>query len=452
MVLVSLSFTLVLFDVIPPKELSGNYKIEQNAPEIKWYKTFGGRDVDQASALIQTIDGGYAIGGYTRSYSAGDMDFWLIKTDTNGNEEWNQTYGGTEDEIIEALLQTYDGGFVLAGYTESFGAGQDDFLLIKTDKNGQTEWYKTYGGTSIERAQALISTDDGGFILAGSTYSFGAGHSDFWLVKTDKKGIIEWNKTYGGTGYEVAYDLLHTINGGFAITGTTTSFDYETNNADFWLVKTDAKGNIMWNKTYGGLEPESANALSQTNGGGFLLAGYTGSASLSNGCSDFWLVKTDDKGATIWNKSYGGWNCDYCYDLIQTPNGGSIITGVTQSSGLGFSDLWLIKTTRKGVTLWNETYGGWNDDCGNAIIRTTDGGFAIAGDTDSYGVGDLDFWLVKYPPIIEPSFTSVSLDTSEPPTSLEIPGFHISSLDALSLIPVLISLSTMIIIFKKRKI
>ncbi len=259
-----------------------------------WNETYGGASYDTARSVVRTSDGGYALTGSTGSFGVGGTDFWLVKTDPAGNAQWNKTYGGTGLSLDDAyaLVQTSDGGYALAGYTNSFGAGDYDFWLVKTDSSGNAQWNKTYGGTSVDCAYALVQTSGGGYALAGITNSFGAGSWDFWLVKADSLGNAQWNKTYGGTTDDYANDLVQTSDGGYVLTGETGSFG--AGGGDSWLVKTDSAGNMMWNKTYGGINTDGAYALVQTGDGGYALAGYTRSYGAGN--SDFWLVKTDANG------------------------------------------------------------------------------------------------------------------------------------------------------------
>lgn len=198
-----------------------------------WSRTYGRAGGEVAYSLVVTSDGGYAIAGYTESFGAGDADFWLIKTDAYGNVEWNQTYGGSQYEYARSLVETSDGGFAVAG-------GMGDFWLVKTDNQGNMEWSRTYGGKDIDRAHSLIQTSDEGYALAGQTYSFDVGQGDFWLVKTDAEGNMEWNRTYGGKNIEIAHSLVEVSDGGYALAGKTTSFG--AGSSDFWLVKTDAQG------------------------------------------------------------------------------------------------------------------------------------------------------------------------------------------------------------------
>jgi hypothetical protein len=357
-----------------------------------WTRTYGGASRDLAYALVQTTDGGYALAGQTDALGAGDTDFWLVKTDSVGNALWDRTYGGTGgDDAATDLVATGDGGYALVGWTNSSGAGSNDFWLVKTDASGNMQWNKTYGGTGGELANALVQTGDGGYALAGATSSYGSGGADAWLVKTDAAGNVMWNKTFGGTGSDSAGSVVQTGDGGYAIAGVTNSSGAGSN--DFWLVKTDASGNALWNKTYGGTGSEYATALVQTGDGGYALAGVT--ASYGAGSADFWLVRTDASGSVQWNKTYGGASWDLAIALVETSDGGYAIAGYTGSFGAGSADFWLVKTDANGTMQWNRTYGGTNSDWASALVATEDGGYALGGSTQSFGAGNLDFWLVK---------------------------------------------------------
>ncbi|MFX1253589.1 MAG: hypothetical protein ACFFCZ_18405 [Promethearchaeota archaeon] len=349
-----------------------------------WSQTYGGREDDRAWALIQTTDGGYALAGTTTSYGAGGIDWWLVKTDNNGITQWNQTYGGREDDEAFALIQTTDGGYALAGTTTSYGTGGVDSWLVKTDSNGITQWNQTYGGEN-DVIWALIQTTDEGYALAGTAYSDGANQYDFWLVKTDSNGITQWSQTYRKNGSDWTQAFIQTTDEGYALAGDTMS-------GDFWLVKTDSNGITQWNRTYGGEEYDLVWALIQTTDEGYALAGMT--TSYGAGRSDFWLVKTDRNGIAQWNRTYGGEWLDYAQALIQTTDGGYALAGTTSYNEWN-SDFWLVKTDNNGIAQWNRTYGGEEYEHAFALIQTTDGGYALAGETTSYGVGMSDFWLVK---------------------------------------------------------
>jgi hypothetical protein len=374
-------------------DITGKQSLDANGGALAWSKTYGGTNADYASSVVQTNDGGYAIAGYTSSYGSGKKDFFLVKTRADGTLEWNKTYGGTNDDYANSLVQTNDGGYALLGFTNSFGAGNGDFWLVKTNSAGTMLWNKTYGGTNSDYAYSLVQTADGGYALAGSTYSYGAGSPNGWLVKTDSAGNKQWNKTYGGASYDEARSLVQTGDGGYALAGDTNSFG---GGYDFWLVKTDSDGLSQWNKTYGGKNSDSAWTVVQTDDGGYALAGST--SSYGAGSNDFWLVKTDWAGNAQWNKTYGGTNSDLGTSLVQTADGGYALAGSTYSFGAGYFDFWLVRTDAGGTLLWNRTCGGANFDLGPSLVQTADGGYALAGSTSSYGSGNYDAWLIKINP------------------------------------------------------
>jgi predicted secreted protein len=382
-----------------------------------WSKTYGGAGFDGALSLIQTADGGYCLAGYTSSFGAGEEDVWLLKVDGSGDMQWNRTYGGEEADFAFSVIATSDGGYAVAGYTGSFGAGGDDFWLIKTDSRGNTEWNQTYGGADDDYAFCLVKASDGGYTIAGYTRSYGAGRDDFWLVKTDPSGNAEWNRTYGGWDDDGAISLVHCSDGGYALAGMTESFGYGSDRDDFWLVKTDSSGNMEWNQTYGGIIREYGFCLVETSDGGYAFAGST--CTFGAGNHDSWLVKTDSFGNVEWNQTYGGADVDGTTSLVQTSDGGYALSGSTKSFGLGEEDFWLIKTDASGNAEWNQTYGKAADDISSSLVLTADGGYAIAGYTYSIDAGNSDAWLIKtdehgYIPefptwIIVPLFLIVSL-------------------------------------------
>ena len=213
----------------------------QNAQQQVWQKTYGGSNLDWASSIQQTTDGGYIVAGWTESFGAGNMDFYIIKLDSNGNKVWEKTYGGSENDVAYSIQQTSDGGYIVAGGTYSFGAGSADFYIIKLDSNGNKVWGKTYGGSNDEWARSIQQTTDGGYIVAGTTYSFGAGYDDFYIIKLDSNGDKVWEKTYGGSSYDEAYSIQQTSDGGYIVAGGTSSFG--AGSADFYIIKTDSEGN-----------------------------------------------------------------------------------------------------------------------------------------------------------------------------------------------------------------
>jgi hypothetical protein len=351
-------------------------------------KTYGGTALDYGRVVIAASDGGFAIIGTTYSYGSGGGDFWLIKTDSDGIVEWSQTYGGTELDDGRCIIETSDGGFALVGYTQSFGAGNHDVWLIKTDSGGIVEWSQTYGGAERDRGYHLIETSDGGYLISGWTMSYGAGENDAWLIKTNSDGIVEWSQTYGGAESDYADSVVETT-AGYAIVGRTFSFGL--GDSDVWLIKTDLSGNMLWNHTYGGIEREYGISLIQTDDG-YVIAGTT--ASFGAGGRDFWLFKTDGNGVMLWNQTFGGPGREEGMSVIETSDGDLAVFGFICSYDVD-GDFWLIKTDSHGVEKWNQVYGGSGREDGRCVIETSDGGFILLGETSSYSAGSNDFWLIK---------------------------------------------------------
>jgi len=354
-----------------------------------WTRTYGGTGSEQGFSVQQTQDGGYIITGY--AMINWNYDVYLIKTDTQGDTTWTRTFGGTSVEQGNSVQQTSDGGYIVAGYTSSYGAGSNDFWLIKTDASGTEEWSRTYGGSSLDWAYSVQETQDEGYIITGSTQSYGAGSHDVWLIKTDKSGIEEWSRTFGGSAYDHGNSVQQTTDGGYLVAGITLS--YGAGSYDFWLIKTDGSGTEEWNYTFGGTEDDQGNSAQQTADGGYIIVGHT--TSYGAGDYDVYLVKTDASGTEEWSQTYGGSYMDIGEGVWQTSDGGYILTGETKSYGAGSYDVYLVKTDASGTEEWSQAYGGGDDDKGYCIQQATDGGYITAGSTRSFGAGSADVWVLK---------------------------------------------------------
>ena len=356
-----------------------------------WTKTYGTINDDEGYSVHQTFDGGYIITGQTQPENSLNFDLWLIKTNSNGDTLWTKTYGGTgTDEGID-VKQTTDNGFIIAGITSSFGVGNIDIWLIKTDSNGDSLWSNTFGGTNNEFGNSVIQTADNGYVIIGSTESYGPGGSNFWMIKTNSAGDSLWSKTYGGSYHDIAFSGIQTSDDGFALAGYTQLAGFT--NSDVWLIKTDNLGEVEWSQTYGGTLDELAYSVQQTYDEGYIITGYTNS--FGAGAQDVYLIKTDMYGDTIWTKTYGGLSNDAGHSVIETAESDFIVCGYNFSlSPDGDPDLWLIKTDISGDTLWTRTYGGSGSEVGRFVEETFDGGLIVSGWTSSYGAGEKDFWLL----------------------------------------------------------
>ena len=344
---------------------------------------FGGDESDEGNSVQQTTDGGYIVLGTTRSYGNGESDILLVKIDNVGNEEWRKTFGGINKDIGNSVQQTTDGGYIISG-TTFVNSSNPDLWLIKTDSNGEEEWNKTFGGNRGEYGGSVQQTSDGGYIFIGSFFTVGK-NQDIWLIKTDSNGEEEWNKIFGQEGnFEMGYSVQETSDGGFILLGE----DYDTKSMGY-LIKTDSQGIEEWsNNKY---DSVFGTYVQQTTDGGYIFTGFTTSGSYSY----ILLIKTDSNGNEEWNQTYGGGGGDGGNSVQQTTDGGYIITGWTGSFGKGSTDVWLIKTNSQGTEEWNKTLGGSSQDDGSSIQQTSDGGFVIIGKTESFGSGDYDIWLIK---------------------------------------------------------
>jgi PKD repeat protein len=358
------------------------------ASAYTWEKTFGGTFGESGRCVQQTADGGYIIVGDTSSFGAGDNDVYLIKTDNKGNMVWEKTFGGSSLDVGYFVQQTADGGYIIVGRTHSFGAGDNDVYLLKTDDEGNKVWEKTFGGSGDDQGYCVRQLTDGGYIIVGRTDSFGAGRSDAYLFKTDDKGDKVWEKTFGGSLYDVGYSVQQTADGGYIIAWSRSG--------DVYLLKTDDKGDKVWEqRIWAGAGIFFGDSVQQTTDGGYV---YVGDISSSSADSDVYLLKTEDEGNKVWEQTFGGSGNDVASSVQQTADGGYIIVGRTHSFGAGDNDVYLLKTDDEGNKVWEQTFGGSGDDEGYSVQQTTDDGYIIAGMTKSFGAGESDVYLIYYAP------------------------------------------------------
>ena len=307
-------------------------------------KTFGGKERDEADSIIQIKDGGFIIAGGTESFGNGGYDAYLIKIDKKGNKIWEKTFGGKYNDILFSIVNSGDGGFIVAGGTESFGNRDYDAYLIKLDKNGNKIWEKTFGGKDNDMAFSIVNSSDGGFIVVGGTFSFGKGEEDLYLIKIDKNGNKIWEKTFGGKEDEMALSIVKSLDGGFIVAGYTKSFGH--GKKDTYLIKIDKNGNKIWEKTFGGKDLDWANKIIKSKGGGLIVAGETWS--FGHGKGDAYLIKIDKNGNKIWQKTFGGKKSDEAIAISQIADSKYIVIGYTKSFGNGKSNVYIINTEKYG--------------------------------------------------------------------------------------------------------
>ena len=387
-------------------DMTNNITIELWAKEFEssFNKTLGlsdGHKNDSAHSIQQTSDGGYIIVGETESYGAGGKDVWLVKIDSNGSEQWNETFGGIENESGWSVQQTTDGGYIITGYTISYGNDVTDknLWLIKTDSSGNEDWNRSEGGANDDEGFCVQqNSSTGKYIVTGYTMSFGdmtgGPNKNLWILQIDSDGNERLqNGTHSGGLHEVGHYIQQTNEGGYIITGYIT----RGANADLWVLETNSTvdhDNITGNWTIGGEQEDKGRSVQQTSDGNYIVTGYTDSFGL--GLLNLWILKIDSSTGTVidgLNYTYGGDENDAGYSVNQVSDGGYIITGYTESYGAGKKDIWLVKTDSNGIELWNKTFGSSKNDTGYLAQETTDGGYIIAGRSNFSD--DKDLWIIK---------------------------------------------------------
>ena len=354
-------------------------------------RTYGGSGDDEGNSVQQTSDGGYVIAGWTSSLGAGNHDMYVIKTDPNGDTVWTRTIGGAAADEASCVRQTSDGGYVAVGQTQSFGAGSADVWLVRLNALGETLWTRTYGGSSADVGYSVVQTTDAGFVVAGYSYTSAQNVNDALLIKTDRSGNVQWSKTYGDTMYEWASSVRQTPDGGYVFTGYKGS--RVTSTRQVYVVKTNAAGDTQWTRAYGGAAEDRGYCVELTGDGGYVVAGMT--RSYGAGSSDFYLLRLNSAGDTLWTRTFGASGDDEGYSVTRTSDNGFLVAGTTTPPDSSDMDVYLVKVNASGATEWTRTYDhSPGDDAGNSVQTTSDGGIVIAGYTNSPSM-DHDVYLLK---------------------------------------------------------
>lgn len=411
-------------------------QISMNAqPGIQWQKCWGGSYDDFARSIQQTNDGGFIIVGYTDSNDGdvigwhGSWDGWVVKLNSAGNIQWQKCLGGSGADFLFSVKLTSDNGYIISGTTYSNDGdvsgnhGIADSWIVKLDSTGILEWQKCLGGTSVEGANCIQVTNDGGYILSGFTdsndgdVSGNHGGTDIWVFKIDSAGTIQWQKCLGGSDTETSLSIQQTIDYGYIVSGVTESNDGDVNgnhgNDDCWVIKIDSVGSIQWQKCYGGNNNEQINSILATSDSGYIFAGETlsndGDVVGNHGDWDYWIVKLNLVGNIQWQKCLGGVDQDHAYSIDLFTNGGYLISGrtcsndndVTNKHTQGTNDCWIIHLDSLGSIEWETCLGGSFSDIGYSFQQTSDSGYIVSGWSQSND-GDVsgnhgwnDYWIIK---------------------------------------------------------
>jgi hypothetical protein len=370
--------------------------IHGQGPDTVWTKTYGWGNFDGASSICPTFDGFYIVTGFVNGSDIWvGCDLWLLKLNAQGDTLWTRTYGGSQNDVGSRVIETFDHGYIILGETESFGTGNVDIWLLKTDNAGDTIWTRTYGGAGWEGASSVQQTPDGGYIVVGSTASFGAGYADVYIIKTDANGVAQWTRTYGGANWDGAFSVDVATDGGYIIAGQTASSG--AGNTEGWLLRTDTTGDTLWTRTYGGSDEDEFRSIAETSSDRIVLAGQTKSS--GSGDFDVWLTEVDLGGNILWTRTYGGALAEIGGYIIELTSG-YLVVGHSQSFGNGDFDIWLLRTNTTGDTIWTQTHGGYDIELGLSTVQTPDGGYIVAALTSSFGAGGSDVYLIKLAPEI----------------------------------------------------
>ncbi len=357
---------------------------------LTWDKTFGGIEADMANSIIQTEDGGYAVAGFTWSKGAGRQDFWVIKLYEDGSKEWDRTFGGSEADVIYSIIQTKDEGYAVAGKTKSIASGEKAWV-IKLNRRGNKVWDNTFAKRTDDEIFSIIQTADGGYAVCGYTGAKEWGEVDCWVIKLDETVNTVWDKIFGGIGWDETNSILQTEDGGYVVFGFVQSKN--KGREDAWIAKLDENGEMVWDKTFGGSQNDEVFSGIKTADGGYAVCGYT--ESKGAGGYDAWIAKLDENGEIVWDKAFGGIEAEVANSIIQTGDGGYVLAGYTWSEGAGREDAWIIKLDENGEIVWDKTFGGSDEDVARCIIQAEDGGYVLAGYTESKGAGRYDAWVIK---------------------------------------------------------
>lgn len=386
-------------------------------------KTFGGSKNDVAEAVHATSDGGFVVLGHTQS-TDGDItgksddsfDYWLLKFDSEAVLEWNKTYGGTGDDRGHDIIQTSDGGFAFLGYSDSTDGdlttnqGLRDFWVVKTDPFGNISWQKSFGFSGIDEGTKILETSDNHLLLSGvldvsasggqgdfGRFSIRHAGGDYWSIKIASNGDLIWSKFYGGSFTDSPREVIENNNNELIVVGGSDSNDVDiTNNKgsyDFWVVKTNFEGGIIWEKSYGGSEIDEARGVVYSEDGSYVIVGDTRSndqdISSNNGAADLWMIKIDENGHLLWNRSFGGSSFDVSRSIAKTLDNGYLVSGSSRSSdgdvskNQGLNDAWMVKISNEGQLMWETSVGGSEIDFCYDAVQLNDGSLIAVGESSS---------------------------------------------------------------------
>ncbi len=401
-----------LFRFLPVVILFFIFVTPRNA-SAQFLKVFKSSPYDQEGLdVLPTADGGYLIGGYTTNNTLNDCDVLLIKSDGAGNEQWRKTFGGSKPDFPYHMLQAADGNYFLVGYSQSYGGGDYDILLIKVNSSGVLIWQKTYGSNGNDLARDIIATSDGNYMIVGWSKAAGQPDNNANLIKIDPAGTVIWNKFYGSNADDYGNSIQKTDDGGYIMIGQT--FGFGASGGDAWLVKLNSNGDTTWTKRFGGSQNDEGYYLTVANDGGYVF--LVRDSSNAGKDIDVRMIKTDPSGNEVWNKVYGGNLKDTPKMVQKTSDGGYIVAAISRSFGWVNPDMWILKCNSSGDTTWTRHYGGAQNEHCYVVREMPDGSFIATGKAASYGP-DFDPIFLK---LNSAGTLVVGIEEGKSPTAFEV--------------------------------
>ncbi len=358
---------------------------------------FGGNNNDNAEEIETTADGGYIVVGSTSSNSSGNTDVYLLKVDSMCNYEWSKALGGSNNDWGYSVKQTFDKGYIIALTTNSYGNGGYDACLMKRDSLGNYIWRKTYGGNDWDFAYSVVQTHDSGYVFCGETYNNTNGYSDVYVVKTNPIGDTIWTKTFGGSLIDKGNSVIETSDSNIVVAGIINT---TTDSTQAYLIKLSSAGILLWDSIYGTINYDEINGVIETNDGGFVMTGASSNPSLGNDL-DYYLIKTDKDGSKLWEQIFAATGEEVGYDILELANGSLFNAGYTKATGGGGKDAKLFLVTSGGF--WggqNSSFGGALDEVSKSVIFGKDGSMKMAGFSNGYGNGLNDLMIIDVDTVV----------------------------------------------------
>jgi Flp pilus assembly protein TadD len=385
-------FLLVIFFSFQVKDFC-----EEKESFAVWENILGKGDINQLKSIIQTEEGNYMAGGWTDYKSSGELDGWLLQFDSRGNLQWEKTFGDNLDDLIYDVIQTQDKGFLLAGWTEN-QKGHTNAWILKLGEKGNLEWEKQYDLSENDKIYSIIQSLSGDYIATGCSLQEEKENTDALVMCIDKDGTLKWSNLFGGKRYDRLYSIMENAAGNLFIVGYTESIG--EGDADGWMIKLNKDGDKEWDKTFGGKEDDRFYSIIQTDDKGYAIIGYT--KSKGAGEADMWVLKFDENGNLQWDKTlqetdwgYGAQGDDRGYSIIQTKSGHYVVAGYTCSEGEGKADGRIMKLDREGRIILSKEHGGQENECISSIVESKDGHFIFTGYTQSKRVGKTNAWILN---------------------------------------------------------